>query len=309
MSSSNQPDIQSFFSVGGIHGLPFQPWDGVLGNRPFNPNSNQWGGYCTHGSTLFPTWHRPYVMLYEVCPTSFLVVLVIDEAIILLANFATACAGNRCDIHSQHTGLEESRRWSSSTLLGLGIERHPSSSGYRATAGYHHQQHWKTSQSWQSTLPLQISSHWQFLPGSFQQLADYTQTANEWRFRCYRRSWRAPEVRLFTYDSCVEYTDDIFLTSTLASEQSQITTSTYNLLTRVHTWPAFSNHSVDDGGSSSSSLEAIHDGIHVDVGGQGHMADPAVAGEYNSRSVNLFPFLIFSISIRSYLLLASLQRW
>ena len=65
--------------------------------------------------------------------------------------------------------------------------------------------------------------------------------------------------------------------------------STYNLLTRVHTWPAFSNHSVDDGGSSSNSLEAIHDGIHVDVGGQGHMADPSVAGEPYSRTVK--PFL------------------
>lgn len=23
-------------------------------------------GYCTHGSVLFPTWHRPYVVQYEV---------------------------------------------------------------------------------------------------------------------------------------------------------------------------------------------------------------------------------------------------
>jgi len=49
------------------------------------------------------------------------------------------------------------------------------------------------------------------------------------------------------------------------------------MLTRVRTWPAFSNHTVGDGGSTSNSLEAIHDGIHVDVGGNGQMADPAVA--------------------------------
>ena len=24
-------------------------------------------GYCTHGSILFPTWHRPYLSLFEVC--------------------------------------------------------------------------------------------------------------------------------------------------------------------------------------------------------------------------------------------------
>ena len=93
----------------------------------------------------------------------------------------------------------------------------------------------------------------------------------------------------------MEYTDGIFSTSSLASDQSQITTSTYNMLTRVHTWPAFSNHSIGDGGSKTNSLEAIHDNIHVDVGGLeleeenivGHMSDPSVAGEYNPRSVNL----------------------
>lgn len=44
----------------GIHGYPTIEWD----NAPGNP---AWGwGYCTHDSVLFPTWHRPYVALYEV---------------------------------------------------------------------------------------------------------------------------------------------------------------------------------------------------------------------------------------------------
>ncbi len=64
--------------------------------------------------------------------------------------------------------------------------------------------------------------------------------------------------------------------SELSSAQSDLTQSTYNLLTRVNTWPAFSNHTPGDGGSSSNSLEAIHDEIHGIVGGQ--MGDPAVAG-------------------------------
>lgn len=59
----------------GIHGLPPVPWDGVGSNTlvdteppekrpkaPTNPN----GGYCTHGSILFPTWHRVYIMMMEV---------------------------------------------------------------------------------------------------------------------------------------------------------------------------------------------------------------------------------------------------
>jgi tyrosinase len=67
--------------------------------------------------------------------------------------------------------------------------------------------------------------------------------------------------------------------SALKSIQGDITSSTYNLLMRVHTWPAFSNHTVGDGGSTSNSLEAIHDEIHGYVGGQ--MGDPAVAGDFS----------------------------
>ncbi len=43
----------------GIHGRPFVAWDGV--NGPYEK------GYCTHSSILFPTWHRPYLALFEVC--------------------------------------------------------------------------------------------------------------------------------------------------------------------------------------------------------------------------------------------------
>jgi len=67
--------------------------------------------------------------------------------------------------------------------------------------------------------------------------------------------------------------------SVLRASQSDITSSTYSMLTRVRTWTAFSNHTVGDGGSSSNSVEAIHDGIHVSVGGNGQMSDPSVAGK------------------------------
>ena len=65
----------------------------------------------------------------------------------------------------------------------------------------------------------------------------------------------------------------------LANAQSNIRSNTYSMLTRVTTWPAFSNHTVGDGGSTSNSIEAIHDGIHLFVGGSGHMSDQAVAGK------------------------------
>ena len=87
----------------------------------------------------------------------------------------------------------------------------------------------------------------------------------------------------------------------MTSAQQDITSSTYNLLTRVHTWPAFSNHTVGDGGSTSNSLEAIHDGIHVDVGGRGQMSDPSVAGEYSDYPITgLYPHLYHQRSMLSF---------
>ena len=49
-------DELSYFRVAGIHGYPVVPWDGVT-----DPS----GYYCNHQLPTFPTWHRPYVALYE----------------------------------------------------------------------------------------------------------------------------------------------------------------------------------------------------------------------------------------------------
>ena len=45
--------------MSGIHGRPFTKWDSVA----FAPGQS--GGYCTHDIGIFPTWHRPYIALYE----------------------------------------------------------------------------------------------------------------------------------------------------------------------------------------------------------------------------------------------------
>lgn len=67
MYAVDQNQTPSYFQVGGIHGLPFVAYDGGVSSSGFTPDPNrQWAGYCTHGSTLFPSWHRPYVMLIEV---------------------------------------------------------------------------------------------------------------------------------------------------------------------------------------------------------------------------------------------------
>ncbi|CAG8803344.1 28639_t:CDS:2, partial [Racocetra persica] len=63
-------DMRSFYQVAGIHGLPFEPYDGATGGAHEYKNETDWatgrfGGYCHHGTVLFPTWHRPYMLLIE----------------------------------------------------------------------------------------------------------------------------------------------------------------------------------------------------------------------------------------------------
>jgi len=50
------------------------------------------------------------------------------------------------------------------------------------------------------------------------------------------------------------------------------------MLTRLNTWPAFSNNNSDERGDLVNSLEAIHNIIHNLVGGEGHMTDVGVTG-------------------------------
>ncbi|KAF9560844.1 tyrosinase [Agrocybe pediades] len=236
-TSTTQSDFQSFFQVGGIHGLPNTPWDGAVGSKPWNPNT-QWGGYCTHGSVLFPTWHRPYVMLYE----QILQKHAVDIAATYTVNqdsWKTAAANLRqpyWDWAANAVPPAEVISLTKVTITGP--------NGTRISVDnplYHYRFH-----------PIDPSFYRPF---------------NQWQTTLRQPNSTRPTA-----------TDNVSrLRSVLSSAQEDITMSTYSMLTRVHTWSAFSSHTVGDGGSSSNSLEAVHDGIHVSVGGNGHMSDPAVA--------------------------------
>ncbi|KAJ3206585.1 hypothetical protein HDU82_004429 [Entophlyctis luteolus] len=67
-------DPKSYAQVSAIHGLPNFEYD----NYPMaKPN----GGYCVHGQTLFPTWHRPYIALIEM--------LIIEAAVSIAKTYTT----------------------------------------------------------------------------------------------------------------------------------------------------------------------------------------------------------------------------
>ncbi|MGE8399209.1 MAG: tyrosinase family protein, partial [Burkholderiales bacterium] len=50
-------DPNSFFTLGGLHGEPFRDKG--------KTDPNWWGGYCQHGTVLFPSWHRAYLWRLE----------------------------------------------------------------------------------------------------------------------------------------------------------------------------------------------------------------------------------------------------
>ena len=57
----DESDALSYYGLAGIHGYPFQPWQEDADFVPATPGR----GYCSHASSIFTTWHRPYLALVE----------------------------------------------------------------------------------------------------------------------------------------------------------------------------------------------------------------------------------------------------
>jgi tyrosinase len=52
---------RSWYQIAGIHGAPYETWNGVEPALGANHSS----GYCPQGSTLWPLWHRVYLLMFE----------------------------------------------------------------------------------------------------------------------------------------------------------------------------------------------------------------------------------------------------
>ncbi|KAG6008734.1 hypothetical protein E4U21_003929 [Claviceps maximensis] len=60
LQDKDASDPLSYFQVSGIHGLPYVEWEHGGPNR-----ATGWSGYCPHGESIFLSWHRPFVLLFE----------------------------------------------------------------------------------------------------------------------------------------------------------------------------------------------------------------------------------------------------
>ncbi|CAE6413797.1 unnamed protein product, partial [Rhizoctonia solani] len=59
-----KPAAARYGEQAGIHGVPYKPWLGDPKGQP-QQGDDIFAGYCNHMSILFPTWHRPSLMLLE----------------------------------------------------------------------------------------------------------------------------------------------------------------------------------------------------------------------------------------------------
>lgn len=224
-------DPLSYYQISGIHGMPFVSWNGSPGGD---------GGYCSHRSVLFPTWHRPYLALLE---------QTIQKKAAEIANTYTVDK-----VRFQQAAVEL------------------------------RQPYWDWAEK--AIPPDEVISKKQVTitkpDGSKgpvdNPLLGYTfPTQKEGIFPQPFSHWKST-VRTPTNSGPAATTNINELKEALEDAEPELTRDTLALLTLVHTWPLFSNRATSSGGFTNS-LEAIHDSIHVYVGGQngGHMGDPAVA--------------------------------
>ncbi|KAI0667737.1 tyrosinase [Trametes maxima] len=233
MMDTPQDDDRSFFQIAGIHGLPYVPWNYAGEAAPGKPT-----GYCVHGSVLFPTWHRPYVALFE---------QILQEHAVRIANTYVSDTDIWCKVAADLR--QPYWDWAKSvvpppelTIMERVIIITPSGK-HKAVAN-----------------PL---LRYRFCPVD----SSFADPFTEW----------PTTIRHPTCEGSHGQVDiDAFL-AMLEANQADITSKTYGLLTRTHTWDAFSCHSPGNAPCISNSLEAIHDAVHDCVGGGGHMGDPAYA--------------------------------
>ncbi|TFK74620.1 Di-copper centre-containing protein [Pluteus cervinus] len=228
----DQSKLISFFQIAGIHGQPYVPWDGVKGQQ--NP---AYGGYCTHGSVIFPTWHRPYVALLE---------QVIWERAASIANSYTNAALKLKYQNALKILRQPYYDWAANTTL------HPllSTTDTVSVVNY------PNGETKQIKNPL-LTYHFNPKP-------DPSFTGS---FKIWPQTLRYPSSQ-----NANAHSQPKSVQQNMDAHREELRDRTFNLLAYVNDWVTMSNHT-----SSGESLESIHDTVHVLLGGAGHMSSVPVA--------------------------------
>lgn len=234
---NSQDYITSWYQIAGIHGSPQVPWDGVQSTGPGV-------GYCTHGSNLFPCWHRPYLALFE---------QKLQQAAIYTAN--TWPAG---DTRNHYLALAQTLRtpyWDWAAAPPNGNPTLPLIISQKYVTVH-------TATGDQTIInPL---FRYDFHPVQSDSFSPYGAPFNQWQV-----TFRYP-----TSTNPGATSQNNLAQSTLDNNRVSQRQSLYNWFTLCPTYDQISND--QPSGSSSSchvSLESLHNNIHVWTGGpnDGHM--------------------------------------
>lgn len=239
-------DPTSYFQIAGVHGKPYQPWDPHSDDLQdpdlWKEGENRWGGYCVHGDTLFPTWHRPYLAAFE----QFLQA----EAIKIAASYPE----NQRGLYQQAATNFRLPYWDWATAATAqtGLPQIISQDNVTINA---------PNGTTQIRNPL-ASYEFQVIPGDF--------TGD---FAGYKRTLRRPDQS--GNSNMADSSEQI------KSNASALQLGVRNIFD-VNEWLDFSNHrtttgTTSNGISSHTSIENLHDSLHGLLGGAGHMGNPDYA--------------------------------
>ncbi|KIJ53633.1 hypothetical protein M422DRAFT_222298 [Sphaerobolus stellatus SS14] len=238
-----QDDLRSWFQLAAIHGRPYLPYDNVGDEK----NVGSFGGYCSHTSILFPTWHRPSVALLEQ----------------LLGEYVRQIAQEFSEPPDQEKYVQVGKRfrlpywdWAAEASVPDIIAQDETVLVYKPPGRqvvianplycYEFDPSYVVSDG--PGLP-EAESHWV--------------------------SWKRTLRHPLTTDEDATSTPSL-MQEALRNEQSSLRTRTYNLFAQNSSYLRFShdiNDSSDIGNDGLDSIEAIHNRVHILAGGRGHFGE------------------------------------
>ncbi|KAG2131871.1 common central domain of tyrosinase-domain-containing protein [Suillus cothurnatus] len=276
---SNAPHIEpasTFMEIASIHGKPYVEWAGdrnkdtsadynAKDKKDTQPLPPRFGGYCNHGSVVFPNWHRPYVMLVEQS----------------IGNIAEQLAR---DIETNNPG--EKGVWTKAAKelrfpYWDWADKDVPENGLPPVL-YEDKVEIMAAGNKTQTVdnPLSFFSYVGGIPADFTDETSGSTTAyfSKWK-RTYRYADSTPDPKGSNIDLLQEAlkagAKDLrlkvaYLFATNDDENSAIA------------WDEFSNHTAESRREidykNRGSLEGVHDVVHNLLGGNGHMSDPDYAG-------------------------------
>nr|BBV24620.1 tyrosinase2 [Grifola frondosa] len=245
IQNTPQEHITSAFQIGGIHGLPYTPWNDVnIGDSGFR-------GYCTHGTVLFPIWHRPYVALME--------------QVIWVEAGCIAASYRNPELRARYGRAAQRFRqpywdWAANGWVPPILNT-------------------------QEMVTVVAAPHgtWLEIPNPLLRYKFHPFNGRVW-------GQAGPDPGFGVWPQTIRYpssghanahSQPRALQAAMSNNQLSLRDRTFNILAYIHDWDTFSTHrsmAKRPTPGSNDSVESIHNEVHNLIGGGGHMATGGAAG-------------------------------